>query len=38
MTDYEPDIQQQLKQSDPEVSPGLWQGDIAGASVDVGYN
>lgn len=33
--DYDPAVQEQLKNADAEVSPGLWEGDIAGLSPDV---
>lgn len=33
--DYDPNVQKELKDADPEVSPGMWEGDIAGLSPDV---
>jgi len=35
--DYDPETQKLLKQDfqDPEASPGLWEGDIAGITPDV---
>lgn len=35
--DYDPSAQNALKDADPEVSPGLWEGDIAGLSADNYY-
>lgn len=33
--DYDNLIQDELKRADPEVSPGLWEGDIAGLEPEV---
>jgi hypothetical protein len=35
VVDYDRNVQLSLKQADPEVSPGMWEGDIAGLSPDV---
>ena len=35
--DYDPSVQNAIKDADPEVSPGLWEGDIAGLSPDVTF-
>jgi len=35
--DYDPVAQSALKLADPEVSPGLWEGDIAGLEPEVSH-
>lgn len=37
VVDYDRNVQLNLKQADPEVSPGMWEGDIAGLSFDTYY-